>query len=95
MTSKERVLLAVNHREPDRVPFDYWGTPEVRDELSKYLKVRNSKELLEKLNVDIRYLKPSYKGEEFKEQPDGSLHKRRKDGKYTDIWGVVRKSSLG
>ena len=26
MISRERVLLALNHREPDRVPFDMGGT---------------------------------------------------------------------
>ena len=27
MTSKERILTALNHREPDRVPIDFGGTP--------------------------------------------------------------------
>ncbi len=94
MNSKERVLSAVNHREPDRVPSDYWGTPEVTNELIKHLKVSNSRELLNSLNVDIRYVKPSCKKGEFEEQPDGSLHKARKDGKYIDIWGVVRRKIL-
>jgi len=26
MTSRERVNHAINHREPDRVPLDMWGT---------------------------------------------------------------------
>ena len=26
MTSRERVLAALNHREPDRVPIDFGGT---------------------------------------------------------------------
>lgn len=94
MKSKERVLSAVNHQEPDRVPSDYWGTPEVTNELTRYLKVRNSEELLTKLRVDIRYVKPAYGKGEFKEQPDGSLQRTRKDGKYVDIWGVVRRKIL-
>jgi uroporphyrinogen decarboxylase len=29
MTSRERLLLALDHKEPDRVPMDFWMTPEV------------------------------------------------------------------
>ncbi len=34
MTCKERVLTALNHEEPDRVPIDLWFTSEVEDKLS-------------------------------------------------------------
>jgi len=34
MNSKERVLTALGHREPDRVPVDLWFTSEVEDRLS-------------------------------------------------------------
>jgi uroporphyrinogen decarboxylase len=27
MTSRERILMAINHREPDRVPVDLGATP--------------------------------------------------------------------
>lgn len=30
MTHKERILMAINHEEPDRVPVDAWLTPEVK-----------------------------------------------------------------
>ena len=91
MTSKERVIKTINHKEPDRVPVDYWGTPEVAVKLCDHFNLKSFDEVLEKLKVDIRYVKPRYKGQEFEEQPDGSLH--RKDsvtGKFIDIWGVVR-----
>ena len=29
MNSKERVLTAINHEEPDKVPIDSWISPEV------------------------------------------------------------------
>jgi uroporphyrinogen decarboxylase len=35
MTSKERVLVALSHREPDRVPLDLWITPEIEDSLMR------------------------------------------------------------
>ena len=96
MNHRKRVLAAVDHEEPDKVPVDYWGTPETTTCLCEYFNVQNSNQLLKKLNVDIRYVKPSYKVEEFEEQADGSLHKKREDGEYIDIWGVVRREiSLG
>jgi uroporphyrinogen decarboxylase len=42
MTSKERVLTAINHEEPDKVPLDSWMAPEVADELVKILNVDTS-----------------------------------------------------
>jgi len=39
MTSKERVQMAINHQEPDKVPLDSWMAPEVADELVKILNV--------------------------------------------------------
>lgn len=37
MNSKERVLAAVEGREPDRVPIDVWYTPEMREKMSDYV----------------------------------------------------------
>jgi uroporphyrinogen decarboxylase len=36
MTAKERVMTSINHREPDRVPWDYWAASEVTERLLKY-----------------------------------------------------------
>jgi hypothetical protein len=65
MNHRERVLATVKHEEPDRVPVDYWGTPEVTTRLCEHFNVQNSNQLLKKLNVDIRYVKPSYKVEDI------------------------------
>ena len=35
MTSRERLLLALDHKTPDRVPMDFWMTPEVEAELMR------------------------------------------------------------
>lgn len=91
MNSKDRVLAAIAYEEPDRVPVDYWAVPEVTQALLKEFGLVNEDELLEKLRIDIRYTKPSFSGSDFKEQPDGSLHKRLSDGTFIDIWGVKRK----
>ena len=42
MTSNERVLTALNHEEPDRVPIQADFTPEAAKELSKYLQLQDS-----------------------------------------------------
>lgn len=44
MTSKERVLMAINHEEPDKVPLDSWMAPEVADRLIEILNVDTSKD---------------------------------------------------
>ena len=96
MNSRDRVLTALKHEEPDRVPCDYWGSPETTDNLYSHLNIESYELLLRKLSVDVRYVKPSYECTEFREQPDGSLHRRCSDGKYIDIWGIVRKKiSIG
>ncbi|MFQ5835214.1 MAG: uroporphyrinogen decarboxylase family protein, partial [bacterium] len=69
----------------------YWAVPEVTEILLKKFGVRDEDEFLEILGVDIRYVKPSYTGSDFKEQPDGSLHRKLSNGTFVDIWGVKRK----
>ncbi|MFQ6067662.1 MAG: uroporphyrinogen decarboxylase family protein, partial [bacterium] len=74
-----------------RVPVDYWAVPEVNEILLKKLGIEKENDLLNRLEVDVRYVKPSYAGSDFKEQPDGSLHRKLSDGTLIDIWGVKRK----
>ena len=84
MTSKERVATALEHREPDWVPIDYWAVPEVTEQLQKYLGLTRYEELLKHLNVDFRVFPgPRYIGPEFRTHPDGSVE---------DIWGVPRQT---
>lgn len=37
MTGKERWLAVLRREKPDRIPLDYWGTPEATDRLCRYL----------------------------------------------------------
>ena len=66
MTSKERVLTAVNLAQPDRVPMDFHGNRWVLDRLSRDTNVKTHRELLERLHSDIVDLRglvdPSYCG---------------------------------
>lgn len=82
MLPRERVINALNHKKTDRVPLDFWGTPEVWQNLKKYFETKNEEEILEKLHIDIRQYQPEYIGPEIKKLEDGS---------YIDAMGVHRK----
>jgi uroporphyrinogen decarboxylase len=58
MTSKERVLAAINHEEPDKVPLDSWLAPEIGEMMREALNVDISTDrfgLSKKLGHDILY----------------------------------------
>jgi uroporphyrinogen decarboxylase len=58
MTSKERVLMAINHEEPDKVPLDSWLAPEVADVLIQLLGVDTGRDpfaLAKRLGNDFLY----------------------------------------
>ncbi len=55
MTPKERVIRAINHREVDRVPFDYLGAPkEINEKLCQHLGVKTYEEMLQYFEIDVR-----------------------------------------
>ena len=75
MTSRERVVASLEHREPDRVPFDcnfvYEGYLRLKEYLEletkkevypsgPWLAVSNPIELLQELNVDLCYIDPGF-----------------------------------
>lgn len=84
MTPRERVLTALSHREPDRVPWDYWAGPEVTARLQAFFRCPTREDLLRTLEVDLRYIPgPSYAGQSFRTFPDGTVE---------DLWGVRRQT---
>jgi uroporphyrinogen decarboxylase len=85
MTSKERVMLAVNHREADRVPITFDAEPGVFQKLYKHFGVTTREQLWDALHVDTWLL-----------GPDGKKDRRSKDlgnGISEDIWGVQWKTA--
>lgn len=83
MDSRERVFLALDHKEPDRIPIDYWATSEITAGLIKKYGFSSEEELLEFFDVDFRYIPgPKYIGPELFIRPDGSKE---------DHFGVPRK----
>ena len=82
MDARQRVALALDHKEPDRVPIDYWATSTVTARLLDHFGLSTQEELLQHLDVDFRYIDgPKYVG------PEPDVHE---DGSIEDHWGVPR-----
>ena len=79
MTPRERVLTALEHQEPDRVPLFYRDVPEVEERLCRDLGLSGREALLEHLGIDFRWVEPRYVGPPL---DDGRTGRRR------DVWGV-------
>lgn len=76
MTSKERVLATIAHTEPDRVPVNYYGEPDVDQRLREYF---GTSDLNAALGVDFRTVGPAYTG--------AKLHPDKGDIRVND-WGI-------
>lgn len=84
MDARTRVRMAVAHREPDRVPCDYWAAPEVTERLCLELGLAGEEALLRRLGVDLRYVEgPAFVGQERQRHPGGIVE---------DLWGVKRRT---
>ncbi len=78
---RERVKISLKHEMPDRVPFDFWAVPEVKERLKNFFDVSSVEEVLRLLGADCRIVNPKYTGD----APEYD-----KDGNYRDRWGAVR-----
>ncbi len=107
MTSLERVKLALNHKEPDRVPFDLGST------LVTGISVRAFKKYLEHTNKDISDIRISDLTQQLADVPEKILEELKVDTRglwpgnssiwslkiteedrykcFTDEWGIVWK----
>ena len=56
MTSRERVLTALRHEQPDRTPRDFWAEPPAWKRLFAHLGHDDKDRLLDSLGVDVRHL---------------------------------------
>lgn len=93
MTPRERVMTALEHREPDRVPLDFYATAEELAALEKYLGLRAEpdpdfpfymaahEQVLQCFHTDVRFVAPRYIGPELPVFEDGS---------FMDVWGFRR-----
>jgi uroporphyrinogen decarboxylase len=56
MTSRERVLTALRHEQPDRTPRDFWAEPPAWNRLLAHAGHDDKDELLDALGIDVRHL---------------------------------------
>jgi uroporphyrinogen decarboxylase len=77
----QRVEEAIAHRQPDRVPFDFWAVPEVWARLRAALAC-DDETVLRLLGVDCRMVTARYVGSKARTLPDGS---------FVDAWGTHRR----
>jgi uroporphyrinogen decarboxylase len=56
MTSRERVLTALRHEQPDRTPRDFWAEPPAWKRLFAHVGHSDKDKLLDSLGVDVRHL---------------------------------------
>jgi uroporphyrinogen decarboxylase len=62
MTSKERVLTAFDHREPDRVPLWYGAAASLTERLLRQCRVADEEALMRRLGIDFRRVHMRYVG---------------------------------
>jgi uroporphyrinogen decarboxylase len=84
MNSKQRVLSAFAHQEPDRVPLDYSANAGIDQRLKQHFGLAPSDDegLLQALNIDFRYVWPAYQGP--------LLHAPVPE-REIDLWGIHRR----
>lgn len=56
MSSRERVLAALNHQQPDRTPRDFWAEPPTMHRLFEHLGHADTGRLWDELGIDIYHL---------------------------------------
>ncbi len=67
MTPRERWLAVLKREKPDRVPMDYWATPEATDNLLRYLGCATEWDAMRRLQIDrVVQLLPRYVGPPLK-----------------------------
>jgi len=71
MTPRERWLAVLERRQPDRVPMDYWGTPEITEKVMVHLGVSDQTAMDAALHIDRPAdVGPAYVGPECPPETD-------------------------
>jgi uroporphyrinogen decarboxylase len=95
MTPRERVLAAISHQRPDRVPCDFWAEEPTWQRLLEYLGHHDRDQVLENLAVDIRHLTvPAHSEVEIGE----GVHQNMWGERYiykASPWGGIREDMPG
>ena len=76
LSSRERVLAALRHEQPDRTPRDFWAEPPALTRLFAHVGHSDKDRLLDSLGVDVRHL-------ELPAPPELEVG----DGIFQNFWG--------
>ncbi len=76
MNSRERVLAALRHEQPDRTPRNFWAEPPTWNRLFEHLGYKEPERILDELDIDIRSL-----------QVKGPAEKEVEPGLFRNYWG--------
>ncbi len=85
MTSRERVLVALAHREADRIPVDLWAAPEVYAQVQAERGLADAEAVRQWFGADLRY----FNGPALK--PAAAPTPALPPGVVLDHWGVRRR----
>lgn len=95
MTSRERVIAAINHQQPDRVPSGLRFMPEVQGKLAAHFGVHIS-ELDEVIGNDLVTVRPTYPAQVTDVRYADPTIEINSNGELLDIWRVpFRKMQTG
>ena len=72
MTSRERVLAALSHTQPDRCPVDFWTEPTTTRTLLGHFGVKTEEELFDIFETDLQFVFPDAHPVPVTHLPDGS-----------------------
>ncbi len=100
LTSRERVLAAFRHQEPDRVPIDYSANPGIDRRLKDHFALApdDDEGLRRALGVDFRWVSAPYRGPRLHPEseksgvrvsPDFGIHTRRVEHESGAYWEPV------
>lgn len=95
MTSRERVLTALNHQSPDRTPRDFWAEPPTWRRLLAHLGHDDRERVLRDLGVDVRHLEVAGPAEQ---DLGGGLFQNFWGERYVyrqTPWGPMREDAAG
>lgn len=88
MTHKERTCEAIHHRQPDRVPIEYWARDEVTEALVHRLGLESPSELMDALDIDLRGVGPKFIPASHSLSYADPTIEVTPEGIHRDIWGV-------
>ena len=91
MTPRERWRAVLSLQKPDRVPMDYWGTPEITQKLINHFNCNNQFDMMKKLKIDfVISVTPRYIGPDLPSGGDVFGRKgRRIDYGTGSYWEII------